>query len=310
MPRNEMFAQFKNDRLGQYVSPRRMAHSASDFFRSTKPALNYAHAKADALSNNVPHPHRQGMAAAMKGFGSDQMMGAGGHIANVTGLGLGTGGMVVGAMTIAGAAGATTLSALTVAGPQVAVTAGVLGLVLAAKALYSNREAAHAELTGYCWSLIDDEAPKPLTAAGLKTASEAALTLIQDGQDQMILTAEKLRSAAHKLDIFNDSLEASIAELGRMDPNKVAVQQRILKEKVNAGLAPDGAIREFARRVVHTGNYIQAPHIYNMSMRENLMPGMFANESNIDYFANTNIGREMRKIFVDLESFYTSILNM
>lgn len=312
MPRNEMFAPLKDERLPKF-SARRVFHSTTNFVKSMDPVLGFSNAKGAAQAAGAAHPHMQGLKGAVQQM-PGQITTAGSSAVQTGELVLGTGGMVVGAMAIAGYAGAATAAAAAFSGPQAAVSAGVIALVFLAKSAYSNREAAHAELTKYGWSLIDDDPPaKSLSGADLHNAADAALTLIQDGQNQIVLMHNKLLAAKNDLDSFNNRLLSTLSgidSINPQDPNGPQRRTTMLADcakMVEGGMEQGGAINEYVRRIVHTGNYVQAPHIYSLALREKLMPGTLAAQPFTDYFAGTDLGMNARSFFSKLESFYSYI---
>ena len=176
----------------------------------------------------------------------------------------------VGVMTfgasIAVAAGSTAAFAAAMTGPAAGVALGVIGIALAAKAMYSNREAAHTALTPYMYSLIDAAAPTALPAdkPALEKLGGAALSLITDGQAQVAQGHGKLASAETG---FNNFLR-SYTEISRWHKkfktdrqpgNKLLVLQNEQKRQdlIATAEKQGGAIFEYMRRLVHFGNYLQ-----------------------------------------------------
>lgn len=249
----------------------------------------------------------------------------------------GTAGGVAGAVVIgmgeaavAGIAGAGFLAAC--AGPQVAITAAVVGLALFVKGTYSNRESAHKELLNFSWNLVDDVPPTKgvlFTDTTLKEACDAATTLLDDGKSQIKLLGSKLQAAQTKFNKLNQDIEAAVIRyqtetvaLAGLPPtvmqNRSSVtnpaialtQAKLAKMRTEVeGLwakesKPGGAIFEYVRRCSHTSNYLQAPHLVALAMREKFNPGSVIGKPQPDYFTGSVMATQMRESFTKLELEY------
>lgn len=111
------------------------------------------------------------------------------------------------AITAVGGAGFVAMCA----GPQVAIIIAIVGLAVVAKNTYSNREAAHKVLEKFVWNLIDD-APGSnhiqfKNSEDLDAASSAALTLLDDGKNQIKLLGSKFEEAQAKFKTVNLDVE-------------------------------------------------------------------------------------------------------
>jgi len=308
MPQNAMFAPLKNERLPKF-SFRRVAHSTLNVAQATGPGLAFSNARSTNKAAGAAHPNMQGVKAGVTALGWSDGQAAALGMGSVAGNTFGAGGMVAGAMTLAGYAGGAAGAVAAFGGPQIAITAGVLGLVALAAATYSNREEAHVTLTKHCWSLIDDVAPTPLAEGNIEKAGQAALTLLTDGQNQVALMKGKLDTAKIKLNVFNQQIESNNKKI-RMFGGKSAVSSAAVSSLINdnvvlieRGMQQGGEIYQYARRVIHLGNYLQAPAILAVAIKNNLIPSL-KNQAN-DYFAGSAIGRETREAFVNLETLYT-----
>lgn len=240
-------------------------------------------------------------------------------------------GLVAGAATIAGSAVAGGAFLAACAGPQVAVTAGVLGLVVLAKQSYSNRESAHRAIAPLVWNLVDTEAPSACgggsvssviyTADQLNTGASAALELLTDGQNQLKLLAEKLKAADNKFQTFNSGVLAEQQKFDQLatrfnvattsaQRQALIVEARQLRTKIiekwKTEAEPGGAIFEYVRRLSHTGNYIQAPHILALAMQERASPGSVVGKSQSDYFQGSPMAAS-RDVLKNIDSFYKTM---
>lgn len=250
---------------------------------------------------------------------------------DVAGNASGTLGLVAGAATIAGSAVAGGAFLAACAGPQVAVTAGVLGLVVLAKQTYSNRESAHRTLAPLVWNLVDTEAPSACgggnvqsvvyTADQLNTGASAALELLTDGQNQLKLLGEKLKAADIKFQAFNALV---LADQQRLDQLKtrfraastasqqqaIRAEYRQMKAKIIAQWKTEaesgGAIFEYVRRLSHTGNYIQAPHLLALAMQERASPTSVVGKPQRDYFLGSPMAAS-RDVLNNIDSFYKAM---
>jgi hypothetical protein len=250
---------------------------------------------------------------------------------DVAGNASGTLGLVAGAATIAGSAVAGGAFLAACAGPQVAVTAGVLGLVVLAKQTYSNRESAHRALAPLVWNLVDTEAPSACgggnvqsvvyTADQLNSGASAALELLTDGQNQLKLLGEKLKAADIKFQAFNALVLADQQRLDQLKTRfraaRTASQQqairaeyRQMKAKIIAQWKTEaesgGAIFEYVRRLSHTGNYIQAPHLLALAMQERASPTSVVGKPQRDYFLGSPMAAS-RDVLNNIDSFYKAM---
>ncbi len=217
-----------------------------------------------------------------------------GNVGGVIGLGAGIAALCgEAALIAAGTAG----FVAAVGGPQVAITAGVIGLALFVKSVYSDRESIHEQLTPYLWSFIDDVAPPKQISSPelLKEAFGHALNLMTEGPAQFKLMGTKLKTAEENFERFyldlckgydkilyksdkrpQESLFAvwKVQWAALTPASKKACADEILskyseisqiwdegKKKLETAGAQGGAIFEFMRRLVHMGNYIQCAHL-------------------------------------------------
>jgi hypothetical protein len=259
---------------------------------------------------------------------------AGTQVVNAASTFAGTAGGVAGGIALGMSATAATAVVgagflAAVAGPQVAVTAAVVGLALLVKGTYSNREAAHKSLTKYVWNLVDDVPPAEgvnFTAKGLEDAADAATTLLDDGKNQIKLLGTKLQASQAKFAALNtriqDLMTTFIAEqnklnamiTGRRGPLIKAQREKLQElrtalENVWAKESkPGGAIFEYVRRCSHTGNYLQAPHIVALAMKEKHSPGSVVGTPQLDYFQGSTLATNSRSAFTTLEQEYAKRL--
>ncbi len=244
-----LFSEFKE---GEISRSRRVGHSFTNYYSSMdwKEKLSTKAGLAESAT--------QGVAA----------------VANVGGIL----GLIGGGLAIAGAGAAGAGFFVAVAGPQVAVTAGVVGLALLAKGTYTNREAAHRELSRYVWNMVDDDPPPNgvcFTDDALERAANAALTLMDDGKSQIKLLGPKLETAKVRFDRFNQDVGDTTAQLLRLraSPQAANAEMAKLRTKMDQAVKQGGAIFEYVRRCCHTGNYIQAPHLLSLAMKEKCLKG-------------------------------------
>jgi hypothetical protein len=239
---NKSFSQFK-DPKNIKVSPRRkIAHSLRDKLKSMT--------VKDHIGQVVPNA-----------------LDATGHAS--------TGAAIVAVAGVSGAA----VTALT--GPAVGITLGIAAILQTAKSTYSNREKAHAKLTDYVWSYIDDEPPRqPLD----DDAKSAALGLLLDGQAQTNRLPSKLADAERKFNQFNVEYNKlvkyhTLFDVSKNDQKtlpsilpKLFEAEEKRQDLLDAAFASNGAIFEYMRRLVHAGNYIQATKIFAKVMEEDDRP--------------------------------------
>ena len=212
-----------------------------------------------------------------------------------------------------------------VAGPQVAVTAAVVGLALLVKGTYSNREGAHNALAKYVWNLVDDVPPTNgvnFTQKGLEDAADAATTLLEDGKNQIKLLGKKLEASQVKFAALNNRIQQMVTQFVTEKQNldnlvrggnaKLISAQRekvtklydelqnVWEKESKAG----GAIFEYVRRCSHAGNYLQAPHIVALAMKEKHSPGSVVGVAQVDYFQGSMLAINSRNAFTTLEAEY------
>jgi hypothetical protein len=244
---------------------------------------------------------------------------------NFAGVAGGVGGAItiqLGEAAAAGLAGAGFLAAI--AGPQVAVTAAVVSVALLAKGAYSNREAAHRKLSEYVWNLIDDTAPahgRVFSQESLDDAADAATTLLDDGKNQLKLLGTKLQSAQQKFRTVNQRFETFVQRANRLKTspgwrtpsmrNRVLDEFRQNRDEARAvwekEIQSGGAIFEYVRRCAHTGNYLQAPHIISLALKQKISPGSVVGATQPDFFAGMTFATNSRGAFTTLDAAYKSI---
>jgi hypothetical protein len=135
-----------------------------------------------------------------------------GNLANAGGQGMNVAAVVAGSAAIgwAGGAVATGAFAAAVSGPQAAVVLGVIGVAMALKSAYSNRESSHKTLSKYVFNMVDDETPPAFTAETLKEGARAANYLLSEGQNQFELVSSKYQVASQRFTAYLTSLDRNI----------------------------------------------------------------------------------------------------
>jgi hypothetical protein len=269
----------------------------------------------------------------------------GGGVTNAATNFAGTAGVVAGSIAIGMSATAATAVAgagflAAIAGPQIAVTAGVVGLAMLIKSAYSNREAAHKKLYAYVWNMVDDKPPTAWDEASLKEAAAAAVTLMDDGKNQIKLLGEKLTTAQNKfqtalaaMDKLNRDYDQGVLDEARLRPNRAnaryageysraqdaTTNMTRLKTMFVKEMKEGGAIFEYIRRLSHTGNYIQAPGIIALAMKQQLRnnyttPAAGAAAASLsgigDYFADVPSVVQLRLKFTELDKLYRKAFGM
>lgn len=198
---------------------------------------------------------------------------------NVAGSAVGVGSAAASAGVLGGTAG------LILASPALAIGSAVAGLVLLGKDRYSNREAAHLAIQDYVWNLVDDCPPTKLDSSNVDAAADAALTLLADGKNQMKLMKGKYESA-EKAAMAAAQRILSLKDLG-------ARTDALKKECA----APNGAIFHYVRRCSHLGNYLQAPQIVTLALKEKFAPGTLRNTRQEDFFFGSEAAKATRAWF-------------
>jgi len=194
-------------------------------------------------------------------------------------------GTTSGACTIACAAGATGAFAAAASGPFAAGALGAVGLFLAAKSTYSKRESDHDALQPYVWSYIDNVPPQQLNDQNRKEIGAAAMSLICDGQAQQKLGDSKFVSAETAFNTFwDDYLDKSRAlnalstktneQMKRMERILIAAyhNEKARLKCLSTAFAKNGAAYNFMRRLVHCGNYLQAPTVVGKAFQKDTTP--------------------------------------
>ena len=221
--------------------------------------------------------------------------------------------------TIAAAAGSTAAFALAMSGPQAGITLGLIGIGLLVYEASSDREKAHNELLPFVWTLIDDVPPPTFTEDTLKTACGAATTLLDDGKAQFKLLKSKYDERHLAFKRLFDQVAAdtgSINSLATQMRDSLKIRNMTLyksleskrsklidkrAEDIKVGLASGGAIFEFVRRCCHVSNYLQAPHILGLGIKEKIANGsVIGKPREADFFAGTSLA-DARKMFKDLD---------
>jgi hypothetical protein len=185
------------------------------------------------------------------------------------------------ACTIACAAGVTGAFAVIASGPFAAGAIGVVGLILAAKNAYSNREAAHNALMPHVWSYIDDVPPLAITDSNKDDLGAASLSLISDGQPQQKLMELKFQEKEQEFNRFwteyerlsyphmmfrekNMKGELFIVGIWRNEDARLKCLQKAMEK--------GGAAYEFMRRLNHLGNYLQAATVFGKIIQKDKTP--------------------------------------
>lgn len=161
----------------------------------------------------------------------------------------------VGVAAAFGAGLAGTTAAFTLGGGILGIAA-MIGL---ARSLYSNRDGAHKTLHPYVWSFLDDRVPRHIPKsntgvnvnAELKKLGAAAYTLVTGGQRQAAEQVQKLKAVEGKV----EKLEKALLKA------KTPTEREAL---IRSASKQNGALFEFARRVEHMANYIQAGAVLRM----------------------------------------------
>jgi len=195
------------------------------------------------------------------------------------------GGTISASCTIACAVGAAGAFAVTASGPIAAGALGAVGLFLAAESTYSNRESAHNALQPHVWSYIDDEAPKSINDGNAKDVGAAAISLISDGKPQIKLMDGKFQTAENAFNVFWKSYQensSALSALGKRDRAhveislplcRIACQEDEMRSKIlENAFNPEGAAYNFIRRLIHFGNYMQAPIVAGKVMQKDDTP--------------------------------------
>ena len=192
MPYQSIFDDLRQDGRVNVNTLRRIGHSASDRVR-----VNYQDFKSRVSTVFKSGSSRSDRATAAMDA-SLQVLDTVGQVLTHTGTAAATAVLV--ATAVSGAAFVAAIS-----GPQAALAMGLLGLVLAARAAYSNRDAAHDKLRTYTWSFLTSTKPTALTDAVIDEVADAAFTLLEDGKAQMSRLHEKFETRAKAFNEFNKS---------------------------------------------------------------------------------------------------------
>lgn len=202
-----------------------------------------------------------------------------GEVAEKTAL---AGATVNAACTVAVAAGAAGAFVAVASGPIAAGALGVVGLMLAAKSSYSNRESAHNKLMPYVWSYIDDVQPEPITEANSKKIGAAALSLISDGQPQQKLMNAKFRNREFDFNRFARKYEEVSVKhemflkggppIKKEYKDAVCTWEDRRMQLLHKAYDQNGAVFEYMRRLGHMANYMQAPVVFGMIMQRQMSP--------------------------------------
>jgi hypothetical protein len=178
------------------------------------------------------------------------------------------------------------------------------------------------------WNLVDNEAPSACgggsvqsvvyTADQLNTGASAALELLTDGQNQLKLMGEKLNAADTKFKEFNNLILADQQRLAVLENRfkaartpaerkSLLVEARKMRakniEQWKTNAESGGAIFEYVRRLSHTGNYIQAPHLLALAMQERAFPNSVVGVPQKDYFSGSPLAAS-RNVLKNIDSFY------
>lgn len=186
--------------------------------------------------------------------------------------------------TIACAGGAVGAFAVAASGPIAAGVLGCIGLMLAAKSTYSNREVAHNCLQPYVWSYIDDETPKHFEG-DMEKVGAAAMYLITNGAPQMKLMNSKFLEAEAVFNSWFKEYESTYKALNHLK-DKSEVQMKLMEKilvsayrsnearekSIRKAFSQNGEVYNFLRRLIHFGNYMQAASIAGMIMQKDTKP--------------------------------------
>ena len=193
MPHQNIFDDLRKDGKVNVNRVRRVAHSASDSAR-----VGFQN-----FTNRVSTVFARGSSAKERGVAvmdvSLQVLDTSATLLTHTGTAAAA--AVIAVSAISGVAFVAAIS-----GPQAALAMGLLGLVIAVRAAYSDRDSAHDALRKYTWSFLTSTPPEKLdTEDKLEAAAEAAFTLMEDGKAQMSRLHEKFQVRAKAFNEFNKS---------------------------------------------------------------------------------------------------------
>jgi hypothetical protein len=276
----------------------------------------------------VGHSFTQGVHGDWRRFAGEKLVHeAGGVIEGADFVGKAVGGTFVltaDALQWAKAAAATVGVVAAMAGPQAGIALGVVGLVSLVHGTLSDRESAHKELAKYVWTMVDTLKPEVDICGGgenLFKAGEAAATLLDDGKNQIALLGDKYKKAEDGfnqtfLPKFHDlkgAFTKALEDFGRTKgqgelENALALQSSII-EMFNENAKPGGAAFEYVRRLCHTGNYLQAPYILALAMKEKWQKGALTEQhfQFADYFAGNQSVAGIRRQFDNIGGTYEDI---
>jgi DNA-binding ferritin-like protein (Dps family) len=212
------------------------------------------------------------------------------------------------------------------AGPQAGIVLGVVGLLSLVHGTLSDRESAHKKLAKYVWTMVDTDKPELDICSGTENlfkAAEAAATLLNDGKNQIALLPDKLKKAEDGFKNFvtkfrdlNKDFYNAVGHLCRTKGEGELENARALRSSINKmfdeNSKPGGAAFEYVRRLCHTGNYLQAPYILALAMKEKFLTGS-AKEQNFcstDYFGGNRDVAGIRQGFDSLSEMYEKICQL
>jgi len=249
--------------------------------------------------------------------------------------------LIVGTAVAEAAAGAAFIAAIS--GPWAGITVGLIGIVLLAKSAYSSRESAHEALFGYCWNIIDSDAPtqKFSDIQELGKIASAAMKLLEEGGKQLEDQGRKYDLASKNFNVFHQQITEKVRQcqeaykqyhlsydaLGwairngavnaSLLQNTTTSNQKNfnqLKEKIEnefkLASEVNGAMFEMVRRCQHYSEYIQAPHIITLYYQSNLSGTITQGAKDfgtVDFFKDMQNVSDLRKIFSDLDEAYSKI---
>ncbi len=228
-----------------------------------------------------------------------------GNAVGIAGMGLGV------------AALSSTATALAIAGAATGIGGAVIALGLFAYSAYSNRDAKHRDLQPYVWSLVDDTPPKGFSSPQeLNEAAKAAGYLIVEGKNQINDFVSKIKEASELFDQFTHNVDFRIAIINnlRIQPQFIqgdaAIHDQVksllnsLKEEWDEAIKENGPVFEWLRRCHHAANYLQAPHIMSLAMKEKVSPGSVVKQAQNDYFAGVPFAMQTRQNFAKYDKLY------
>ena len=288
----DYFSELKDDGVKVGMG-RRIGHSLTNYVQTSIP---------HKLSDLRPNANNLLPRAAQIGGGAGTAFGAAGAIVTV--------------LAVTGAVAASAAVVAAMASPAAGIVAGGVGVIAFAASAYSNREGSHRTLANYVWNMVDNEPPKisitNCTPEQLEQAGAAALTLLNDGKNQLELLGGKMDTAYKKFDKWRNEVTGKALPFGRgpLTVNDAEELKRGILLLFDQASEPGAPAFEYVRRLCHTGNYLQAPFILSVALRNRFASRMgdsSAPKEFPDYFAGWSAVTQIRKDLRDLGNLYAAI---